>query len=164
MTSTDEAFLRAFEDCTLPFEEWKHRAHIKVAYLYLRQLPFDDALARARSHIKRYNAATNTPETLERGYHETITVAWMRLVEFTLNEYGPAASAEEFLETQEHLVNRKALRFFYSRERIVSWKAKGEFVEPDLAPFPRSGKQASVEATCCTSPVWITDSRRSTLH
>jgi hypothetical protein len=141
MTGADSIFLRAFEDCTLPFEQWKHRAHIKVAYLYLRQLPFPEALKKIRNAIKRYNAATNTPETLERGYHETITVAWMRLVDFTLREYGPAASADEFLEAQEELLNKKALRFFYSRERIVSWRAKAEFVEPDLAPFPRNTNQ-----------------------
>lgn len=139
--SPDETFLRAFEDCTLPFAEWRHRAHIKVAYLYLRQLPFAEALEKIRANIKRYNAATNTPETLERGYHETITVAWMRLVDFTLHEYGPAASADEFLEAQEQLLNKKALRFFYSRDRIISWKAKAEFMEPDLAPFPQSSKQ-----------------------
>ena len=143
MTDADTLFLRAFEECTLPFEKWHHRAHLKVAYLYLRMFRFDQALVRARENIRRYNAATNTPETLERGYHETITVAWMRLVEFTLQEYGPAPSADEFLEAQEHLLNRKALRFFYSRERIVSWKAKAEFVEPDLTPFPRKTEAGS---------------------
>src|ERR1041385_7084270 len=100
-SASDEAFLQSFENCTLPFEQWKHRSHIRIAYLYLRALPFDQALDRMRESIKRYNAATNTPESLERGYHETITVAWMRLVHFTLCEYGPAATADEFLEAQE---------------------------------------------------------------
>ena len=136
----DAAFLKAFEDCTHPFAEWKHRSHLKVAYLYLRQFPFEQALERIRINIKRYNAATNTPESLDRGYHETVTVAWLRLVHFTLCEYGPAASADEFLEVQEHLLNRKALRFFYSRDQLISWRAKSEFVPPDLAPFPQSNK------------------------
>lgn len=121
---SDAALLRTFEDCTLPFEEWRHRAH-----------------------IKRYNAATNTPETLERGYYETMTVAWLRLVDFTLREYGPTASADEFLEAQEHLLNKKALRFFYSNDQIVSWRAKAEFVEPDLVPFPRSKREQPMFAT-----------------
>lgn len=140
MNETDRQFIQAFEHGTLPVAEWHHRAHVKVAYLYLRGLPFDEALAKARTNIQRYNAATNTPETLERGYHETMTVAWMRLVEFTLAEYGAAGSAEEFLAAQEHLTNRKALRFFYTRERLVSWQAKAEFVEPDLTPLPRSAR------------------------
>ena len=139
--SPDEAFLKSFEDCTLPFAEWRHRAHIKVAYLYLRHSPYPEALKKLRRNIKRYNAATNTPETLERGYHETVTQAWLRLVRFTLCEYGPAASADDFLEAQEHLLNRKALRFFYSHDQIVSWRAKAEFVEPDLVPLPRSRKE-----------------------
>jgi len=142
--TSDQDFLRAFEDCTLPFEQWKHRAHIKVAYLYLRKLPYEQALAKARTNIKRYNAATNTPETLERGYHETITAAWMRLVEFTLHEYGPAATADEFLDAQEHLLNRKALRVFYTREHLISWHAKAEWAEPDLVPLPVSRKNSSL--------------------
>jgi hypothetical protein len=137
---SDAAFLKAFEDCTLAFAEWKHRSHLKVAYLYLRQQPFAQALERMRTNIQRYNAATNTPESLERGYHETMTVAWLRLVHVTLCEYGPAASADEFLDTQEQLLNRKALRFFYSRDQIISWKAKAEFVPPDLTPLPESTK------------------------
>ncbi len=31
---TDDEFLAAFEDCTLPFEQWHHRAHVRVAFLY----------------------------------------------------------------------------------------------------------------------------------
>jgi hypothetical protein len=53
-------------------------------------------------------------------------------------------TADEFLDAQEHFLNRKALRFFYTREQIVSWRAKAEFVEPDLVPFPRSVKPLPV--------------------
>jgi len=101
------------------------------------------ALDKVRTNIQRYNAATNTPELLERGYHETMTQAWMQLVHCTLCEYGPAANADEFLDAQEHLLNRKALRFFYSHEQLISWRAKAEFVEPDLSPLPRSTKEFS---------------------
>ena len=140
-SSPDEVFLKAFEDCTLPSDQWKHRAHLKVAYLYLRTLPFDEALIKARQNIQRYNAATNTPENLERGYHETITVAWMRLMDCALSVSGPATSADEFLEREAQLLNSKALRFFYSREQLISWRAKAEFVEPDLAPLPRRASE-----------------------
>lgn len=141
--SPDETFLRSFEDGTLPFEQWKHRAHLKVAYLYLRQLPYAQALDKIRTNIQRYNAATSTPESLERGYHETMTQAWLRLVHCALCEYGPAASADEFLEAQEHLLNRKALRFFYSHDQLISWRAKAEFVESDLAPLPSCTEEKS---------------------
>jgi hypothetical protein len=138
--SHDENFLKTFEDCTLPFADWRHRAHLKVAYLYLRELPFADALMKVRANIKRYNAATNTPEGLERGYHETITISWMRLVHFALVERGPAADAEEFLQRETQFLNKDALLKFYSRDQLISWLAKTEFVEPDIAPFPISAQ------------------------
>jgi hypothetical protein len=162
--SPDEAFLKAFEDCTLPFAEWRHRAHLKVAYLYLYELPFDEALAKARKNIKRYNAATNTPEALERGYHETITVSWMRLVDFTLCERGPAASADQFVEREAQFLNKEALLKFYSREQLISWRAKSEFVEPDLAPFPIRSKPTNGEGTADTNLSLIRDSRSSSLR
>lgn len=141
--SPDEAFLKAFQECTLPSSEWHHRAHLKVAYLYLQRFPFEEALNRIRESIKRYNAVTSTPENLERGYHETITQAWLRLVHLALCEYGPAATADEFLDAQPQLLTHRALRFFYSRGRLISWQAKAEFVEPDLAPLPRSIRQGA---------------------
>jgi hypothetical protein len=137
---SDSAFLKAFADCTIPVAEWKHRAHLKVAYLFLCRHPFAEALDQVRAGIQRYNAATNTPESLERGYHETITIAWLKLMHFTISEYGPAASADEFLDAQEQLLNQKALRFFYSRESLLSWRAKAEYVAPDLTPLPQSTK------------------------
>jgi hypothetical protein len=63
------------------------------------------------------------------------------LVHCALRESGPSASADEFLEREAQLLNSKALRFFYSRDRIISWQAKAEFVEPDLTPLPRSAKE-----------------------
>jgi len=58
------------------------------------------------------------------------------LVHFTLCEYGPAASADAFFDEHPQLGNMKALRLFYSRDRLMSPEAKGRFAEPDIKPFP----------------------------
>jgi hypothetical protein len=134
----DETFLRRFEDRTLPFDEWTHRAHVKVAYLYLRDHPFDEALTRIRAGIQAYNAANDVPEGPLTGYHETMTHAWLRLVAVVLDEYGPAADADAFFDDHPELARRQVLRFFYSRERFTTEAAKHGFVEPDLAPLPVS--------------------------
>ena len=34
---SDEAFLQAFEDTTLPFKDWTHEAHVRMAWNYLRE-------------------------------------------------------------------------------------------------------------------------------
>lgn len=138
----DQTFLSRFEAGTFPLDQWHHREHIKVAHLYLCVYPFEIAIERMRTGIRALNAAHAVPDELTRGYHETMTQAWMRLVQVTLCEYGPAGSADEFFELNPQLAEKKVLRLFYSRERIMSSEAKANFVEPDLAPLPRSQKPA----------------------
>ncbi len=141
----DAELLAQFESCTLPADRWHHAEHIRIAYLYLRVEPFLAAMDRMRRGLKALNAAQAVPESLDRGYHETLTRGWLHLVQVILDEYGPAESSLAFLEAHPELSQRKTLRLFYSRDRIVSWQAKTEFVEPDLAPLPvsRRGKTAA---------------------
>jgi hypothetical protein len=136
----DQTFLSRFEAATFPLEQWHHREHIKTAYLYLRAYSFEVAVELMRTGIRALNAAHGVPDELTRGYHETMTQAWMRLVQVTLCEYGPAASADEFFAMNPQLAEKKVLRLFYSWERMMSAEAKAKFVEPDLAPLPRSSK------------------------
>jgi hypothetical protein len=136
----DATFLRQFEECTWPLDQWHHRQHVKVAYLYLRQYPLAQAVDRMRESIQRFNAAHHVPEALDRGYHETLTQAWMHLVHFTLCQYGPAVSADEFFDAHPQLWQMKVLRFFYTRERLMSAEAKARFIDPDLSELPVAKK------------------------
>lgn len=134
MQMNDEDFLAAFEARTI--EEFHHRDHIKMAYLYLRRYPLDKAIEKVRAGLQGLAAAWGAPvNDLERGYHETMTQAWVRLVHVTLSNCGAAENAEAFCEQQPQLLQKTRLELFYSRERLMTWKAKGEFVEPDLAEF-----------------------------
>jgi hypothetical protein len=138
--SDDETFLQQFETAAWPLQDWHHRQHIKIAYLYLCRHPLDTAIAKMSSGIKKFNAANNVPEGLDRGYHETMTQAWIHLVHCTLQEFGPAENADAFVDKHTQLLSKRALLFFYSRDNIMSWEAKRQFIEPDLAPFPQSKK------------------------
>ena len=73
---TDDEFLRAFQECTFTRSEWTHEAHVRMAWLYLTRLPFVEALDRVRCGIRKLNAKIGTPD----GYHETITVAFVRVI------------------------------------------------------------------------------------
>jgi hypothetical protein len=134
----DDIFLQQFESCTFPLDQWHHRQHIKIAYLYLSRYPLDTAISKMCSGIKAYNAANKVPESLTGGYHETMTQAWMHLVHCTLREFGPSESADVFVDKQVQLLSKRALLFFYSRDHIMSAEAKRQFVEPDLTSLPRS--------------------------
>jgi hypothetical protein len=137
---TDDDFLQAFEELTLPFEQWTHRAHVKVAFTYLRRHPFDEALRRMRDGVKAYNARHGVPEGPTSGYNETTTHAFLHLIAATLHAYGtthPTPDADAFCDTHPQLMTRHALRLFYSPERRMHPLAKTQFVEPDLAPLPK---------------------------
>ena len=133
----DDEHLRRFEDQSLPREVWHHRAHLKVAYLYLTRFPFEEALQKMRMGVKAYNAATGIVDTPTGGYHETMTQAWLQLVHTTLCQFGPAVSADAFFDAQTQLNEKRTLLLFYSRARIMSPEARVTFVLPDLAPLPQ---------------------------
>lgn len=134
----DSTFVCKFESATWPMDQWHHKEHIKIAYLYLLSFGFEHALMKMRSGILALNAFHKVPEGPARGYHETMTHAWLRLVHVVLCEYGPAETADRFVEQHPELAEKKALRFFYSPARLKDPRGKLEFLEPDLAPLPKS--------------------------
>src|SRR5690242_9116586 len=128
----DAELLRSFEDCTLPFAQWTHRCHVKVAYLYLRQLSFDQALARVRAGIRKYNAANQVPEGPTSGYNETTTHAMLHLIAAVMRAYDgtfPTDSADAFCDAHPQLMTRHVLRLFYSPQRRMHPLAKTQFIE-----------------------------------
>lgn len=141
---TDAELLHAFETQAIPRAAWTHRLHVRMAYLYLSQHPFAEALALIRTGIQRLNAANQVPEepqvvaaSTQAGYHETTTFAWARLIHTTLMEHGPADSSDEFVDRQPHLLCSTLLRLFYSRDIWQEQDCKTRFVPPDLAPLPQ---------------------------
>lgn len=136
----DQTFIKQFEDCTLPFDLWTHRAHVKVAYLYLRQCSLDDAISKIRKSIKSYNAANDVPEGPDVGYNETTTQAFMRIIYTVMSEYEsvfPTESADDFCDKHPQLLSKYILRLYYSPDQRMSPDAKAKLVEPDLAPLPQ---------------------------
>jgi hypothetical protein len=137
----DDEFLRQFEACSLPFSEWTHRAHIKVAYLYRRDYTYETAVEKLRRGIKAYNAANNVVESETSGYNETTTCAMAQIIATTMAAYArvvPTADANAFCDAHPQLLTKHVLRLFYSPERRMQPNAKAEFVAPDLAPLPRA--------------------------
>ena len=136
ITAHDAEFLRAFENCTLPADEWNHRAHVRVAYLYALQHRFDVALEAMRVSLKTYNKSQSVPEAIDRGYHETITRAFMIVISAACQQGPRCASSDDFCEQHTELLDKRALLQYYSRDRIMSWEAKRDFISPDLAALP----------------------------
>lgn len=131
----DADLVAAFETAALPAEAWNHRAHVRVAFAFVRQSDFNSALARMRTGLRALNAAHRVPHEVDRGYHETITVAFMRLIYAACRQQVFASSAE-FCNRHPELMKKDALLHYYSHGRLASLEAKEAFIEPDLNPLP----------------------------
>lgn len=136
----DDELIAQFEARTLPFKQWTHRTHVKVAFLYLSRFGFEGALTHLRKAIKAYNAVNDVPEGPLAGYNETTTHALLHLIEAVRRAYAgthPVDSADAFYDMHPQLHSKHVLRFFYTPQRRIEPEAKTTFVEPDLAPLPR---------------------------
>ena len=133
---SDDELLNAFEDTTLPSAEWIHRAHLRVAYIYLMMYPFAEAVDRIRDSIRRYNLAHKVPSTPTRGYHETVTVAFMTLVASACQSGSRLRDSRAFLQLNPDLLDRRALENYYSNELLSSASARESFLAPDRCPLP----------------------------
>jgi hypothetical protein len=125
-----------FEACTLPGERWTHEAHLTVALWYLARHEEATATDLIRAGIKRYNAARGVRQTIDGGYHETITLFYVRIVSRYLARAPRPAPLTALLDGLLAACGDRRLPFeYYSRERLLSWSARTSWLEPDLKPL-----------------------------
>ena len=126
---TDEAFTRAFEAGAVTPEAFDHVAHLRVAWVYLREAgSAEAALPRIRAAIQRFAAAAGAAQK----YHETITVAWMRLLEDAGTRVARPCELTDLLREHPELADKNFPLKHYSRERLFSEEAREVYVPPDL--------------------------------
>jgi hypothetical protein len=123
---TDEEFLQALESCTLPENQFGHAAHVRAAYLYLQRSDFAAALVRIRRAIRNYATHQGKPER----YHETITVAYVALIQQHIFEGGSGGGWEAFAHRNSELLKPDLLERFYPRALLDSETARKVFLLP----------------------------------
>ena len=92
---TIDLFLHAFFHHTLPKAQWTHAAHVTLAASLLHSAEFATVLPQVRNAIRSYNEAVGTRNTDTSGYHETLTVFWLRVVAQTASTSCTASSRLE---------------------------------------------------------------------
>jgi hypothetical protein len=127
---TDEKFLRLLESCALPESDFRHADHIRAAYLYLQQVDFACALARMSSTIRNYGKHLGKSDL----YHETITVAYMALIQQRICERGNGGDWTAFARDNPELFQRGLLRRFYPQAQLESAIARKTFILPHSLP------------------------------
>jgi hypothetical protein len=121
----DREFVEALEACSLPGSAFDHRAHIRLAWLYLREQPLLEALPRFIDSLKRYAGSLGASGK----YHETITYAFMFLIHERMVR-TPASSFDAFADANADLLG-PILERYYTAETLASELARTTFVMPN---------------------------------
>ena len=127
----ETSFVAGFRDGTLGTDQFHHRDHVRMAWLYVREFGLEAAVTRFTADLRAFAAAKGAPGL----YHATITVAYLTLVAERLRgaEDGPW---EAFAAVNADLLRWKpsVLDDFYTAERLWSDDARAQFLLPDRVP------------------------------
>ena len=127
---TDQELIEQFEDGTLPIEGFHHREHVRTAFLYLTKYPVLEALQIFSRTLRRFAETRGKPQL----YHQTITWAYIFLIQERMARAGSKQSWEEFARDNPDLLVWKdgILTRFYRSETLTSDLARTVFLLPDL--------------------------------
>jgi hypothetical protein len=126
------SLVESFESRTITKAEWTHSAHLIVGLYYCRTLPFAVAKNLMRDGILWLNDEHGTPNTDGSGYHETLTVFWLKRIWNFLDERGAVGNLATLANELIEKFNDPDLPLkYYSREVLFSASARREYVSPD---------------------------------
>ncbi|CAN5637254.1 hypothetical protein BH10ACI4_BH10ACI4_06950 [soil metagenome] len=127
------AFIAAFEDGTLPKGRWTHAAHIFTGACYVHALGESAAIDHMRTCVSTYNLAVGGQNTPTSGYHETVTVFWIKLLSQFRGEHPTLDRATFATLCVEHFSpQRDLLRRYYDYDVVASTDARCVWHPPTL--------------------------------
>lgn len=133
LSMSDDQFLAAFLDSSMPPAGFDHLGHMRAAWLLLQRRPLEEAVAETCSAIARLATRLGVPGK----YNRTLSEAFVRLM-----AHGGGAdrtlSWQAFLAANSDLVSdaRLVLARHYSDATLSSTAAQASFTPPDRQPLP----------------------------
>ena len=129
----DLQFKQNFESAVTPLTEFTHRAHLRLAYIYLCDHSLDSAYQQTRLALLNFLRANSIDAAK---YHETMTRAWLQAVRHFMMTAPVMLSAADFIQHNSQLLDFKIMLTHYSESRLFNNEARLAYVAPDLDPFP----------------------------
>ena len=130
-----EHIARGLIERSLPKAAWTHAAHFAAAFWLLRDRG-DAAFRDLPPLIRAYNESTGVANTDSGGYHETITVASLRLARSWLAQRAGVPLHAALTELLASPYGRSDWPLaHWSRGLLFSVAARRAWVEPDLRAF-----------------------------
>ena len=130
-SSEIESLVLRFESCRLMPSEMTHSAHLIISLWYLSQFPLPEGARRISENLIRFIGHYGL-----KGYNETITLFWIKLISRFLESVDSSLSIADLANDLTGRFNNSQIIFdYYSRERLFSEEARIGWVEPDLKPL-----------------------------
>lgn len=125
----DTIFIEQFENTTLSPQNFHHKDHVRLAWLYLNRYPLLEALQKFSNGLKNFARSLGK----EQLYHETITWAYIFLINERMVQADTKQSWEEFIAGNGDLLNwqETILNRYYSKSVLDSPLAKSIFLLPN---------------------------------
>jgi hypothetical protein len=126
---TNKEIISEFEQGRAPGGSFHHADHVRVAFAYVSQYAFLEAATKFCAALKRFAAAAGKPGL----YHETISIAYLALINERRAHSGGEQTWEEFARENDDLLVWKGgvLERYYSRQALFSEPARRVFILPD---------------------------------
>jgi hypothetical protein len=123
----DDQFMQAFEACD-PKLRFTHEQHLRAAFWYLQREPLGHAAERFKASLLRLASARSMPNL----YHETITWAYMVLLNEKRCTLGAGATFDEVKERWPELLDHGGgeLRRLYTGDELDGVEARRVFRLP----------------------------------
>jgi hypothetical protein len=134
LSTSDREFRAAFEAGEYSPANFSHRAHIRLAYVYLASNDVERAAELMRASLLNFLRFHHITPTK---YHETLTRGWILAVHHFMHRCPEASSSDDFIAREPMLLDSRIMLTHYSTELLFSDRARAAFVEPDLDPIPR---------------------------
>ena len=142
-SAEDQAFRAEFESYRIPPGQFNHRAHVRLAYVYLTAHDTDTAHQLMHNALLAFLQGHGIPVAK---YHETLTRAWIMAVRHFMETAPAADSSDTFIANNPRLLDAKIMLTHYSAEVLFSDEARARFVEPNLSPIPQYGSPVTHKA------------------
>ena len=128
---SDDAVLRAFEECRLDPAKFHHADHIRLAWLCVQRYGACDAETKLLDGIRKFAQKAGVPQK----FMHTTTIAWTRLVTAAQTSTPATINFSKWIQLHPALLDRNLLARYYSLGRLETQEARSGWVEPDLAPL-----------------------------
>jgi hypothetical protein len=131
-TLSDAEFESQFKACALDPAIFTHEAHLRLAWIHIRQYGIEQAIENVNAQLLRFVAHLGAADK----FNKTVTVAALHAVHHFIKR-SAAEDFQGFIQEFPRLRTdfRALMSAHYAFDIFKSERAKSEYLQPDLLPF-----------------------------